>query len=255
MGRCGSGGHAAGTRSTRRTISTEEYPFNDRTFSGGFSPDGREFATGAHSGDALMVHSFPSGHVVASIESEALFAADDLSGESPDDVGYQIIILDDDHLLAETGYGRMILLDRRRMRLLGTVWPTGCRLRGYDEHGRETDDLSKIVDYETGLSSLHPAGTGKVLTVYDGRIIRLLDVSPLLSAPGQEGSGHHRAPADGNPLIDGDMAFRQHGGGHTPGPNRPTFVRFASRYIMGPPWRPRASRTAVRKDTDEREQS
>lgn len=35
-------------------------------------------------------------------------------------------------------------------------------------------------------------------------------------------------------LIDGDIAFRQHSGGHTTGPNWPTFLTFASRYIKGP---------------------
>jgi hypothetical protein len=37
------------------------------------------------------------------------------------------------------------------------------------------------------------------------------------------------------PLIDGDIAFRQHSAGHTPAPNWPTFLTFASRYIKGPP--------------------
>jgi hypothetical protein len=32
-------------------------------------------------------------------------------------------------------------------------------------------------------------------------------------------------------LIDGDVAFRQHTGGHTPGPNWPTFLDFASKYL------------------------
>jgi len=36
------------------------------------------------------------------------------------------------------------------------------------------------------------------------------------------------------PLIDGDLAFRQHSGGHTPAPNWPTFLQFASRYIHSP---------------------
>ena len=35
-------------------------------------------------------------------------------------------------------------------------------------------------------------------------------------------------------LIDGDIAFRQHRYGHTTGPNWPTFLTFASRYIKGP---------------------
>ena len=38
-------------------------------------------------------------------------------------------------------------------------------------------------------------------------------------------------------LIDGEIAFRQHSGGHTTGPNWPTFLTFASRYIQGPPLR------------------
>ncbi len=32
-------------------------------------------------------------------------------------------------------------------------------------------------------------------------------------------------------LIAGDVAFRQHAGGHTTGPNWPTFLTFASRYL------------------------
>jgi hypothetical protein len=32
-------------------------------------------------------------------------------------------------------------------------------------------------------------------------------------------------------LTDGDLAFRQHSGGHTDGPNWPTFLTFASRYF------------------------
>lgn len=32
-------------------------------------------------------------------------------------------------------------------------------------------------------------------------------------------------------LIEGDIAFRQHSGGHTPGPNWPTFLEFASKYF------------------------
>ena len=36
-------------------------------------------------------------------------------------------------------------------------------------------------------------------------------------------------------LIDGDIAFRQHSGGHTTGPNWPTFLQFACRYLHAPP--------------------
>jgi hypothetical protein len=32
-------------------------------------------------------------------------------------------------------------------------------------------------------------------------------------------------------LIDGDLAFRQHSDGHSVGPNWPTLLSFASRYL------------------------
>ncbi|HMV48382.1 MAG TPA: acetylxylan esterase [Blastocatellia bacterium] len=36
-------------------------------------------------------------------------------------------------------------------------------------------------------------------------------------------------------LMDGDITFRQHSGGHTPGPNWPTFLTFAGRYLKAMP--------------------
>ena len=38
-------------------------------------------------------------------------------------------------------------------------------------------------------------------------------------------------PAIETALIAGDIAFRQHSFGHTTGPNWPTFLEFAQRYI------------------------
>jgi len=43
-------------------------------------------------------------------------------------------------------------------------------------------------------------------------------------------------------LIDGDIAFRQHSAGHTPAPNWPTFLAFASRYVNGQPPRAESKR-------------
>jgi hypothetical protein len=34
--------------------------------------------------------------------------------------------------------------------------------------------------------------------------------------------------------MDGDLTWRQHAGGHTTGPNWPTFLTWADRYIKGP---------------------
>ena len=38
-------------------------------------------------------------------------------------------------------------------------------------------------------------------------------------------------PAVETPLIDGEIAFKQHTSGHTPVPNWPTFIKFADGYL------------------------
>jgi hypothetical protein len=52
---------------------------------------------------------------------------------------------------------------------------------------------------------------------------------------GKKDLGTTEFPAMETPLIDGDVAFRQHSGGHTPGPNWPTFLAFAERNMKAAP--------------------
>jgi hypothetical protein len=66
---------------------------------------------------------------------------------------------------------------------------------------------------------------------------------PVYRLLGKKDMGTTGFPPIETTLIDGDIAFRQHSGGHTPGPNWPTFLTFASRYIKGPPL-PAAQRAA-----------
>ncbi len=54
---------------------------------------------------------------------------------------------------------------------------------------------------------------------------------PRLPTPRQTRLGVTTFPPLETPLIDGDLGFRQHAGGHTPAPNWPTFITFASRYL------------------------
>ena len=61
--------------------------------------------------------------------------------------------------------------------------------------------------------------------VYAGPVYRLL---------GKKDLGTTEFPPLETTLIDGDMAFRSHSGGHTTGPNWPTFLTFASRYLKTP---------------------
>ncbi len=62
-------------------------------------------------------------------------------------------------------------------------------------------------------------------TVGAGPVYRLLKKKDL---------GTTEFPPIETPLIDGDLAYRQHSGGHTPAPNWPTFLTFAERYMKSP---------------------
>jgi hypothetical protein len=55
--------------------------------------------------------------------------------------------------------------------------------------------------------------------------------SPVYEFLGKRGLGTSEMPPEGTPLIEGDLAFSQHHGGHTNGPNWPTFIKFAERYL------------------------
>jgi hypothetical protein len=53
---------------------------------------------------------------------------------------------------------------------------------------------------------------------------------PVYRLLGKKDLGTSQFPPMETALIEGDLAFRQHSGGHTTGPNWPTFLAFASRY-------------------------
>ena len=57
---------------------------------------------------------------------------------------------------------------------------------------------------------------------------------PVYKLLGKKDMGTMEFPPIETALIDGDVAFRQHSGGHTDAPNWPTFLTFASRYIKTP---------------------
>jgi hypothetical protein len=55
--------------------------------------------------------------------------------------------------------------------------------------------------------------------------------SPVYELLGKKGMGTTEMPPIETGLLDGDVAFRQHSGGHTTGPNWPYFIQFAKRYF------------------------
>jgi hypothetical protein len=54
---------------------------------------------------------------------------------------------------------------------------------------------------------------------------------PVYELLGKKGLGTYEFPPLGTSLTEGEVAFRQHEGGHTTGPNWPYFIEFASRYF------------------------
>jgi (4-O-methyl)-D-glucuronate---lignin esterase len=55
---------------------------------------------------------------------------------------------------------------------------------------------------------------------------------PVYKLLGKKDMGTTEMPPMETALTDGNIAFRQHSGGHTTGPNWPYFIQFASRYFV-----------------------
>ncbi len=64
-----------------------------------------------------------------------------------------------------------------------------------------------------------------------GTFIAAVNAGPVYTLLGKKDLGATGMPAIETSLINGDIAFRQHSGGHTTGPNWPYFLMFAERYF------------------------
>jgi hypothetical protein len=64
-----------------------------------------------------------------------------------------------------------------------------------------------------------------------GMFMAAAHAGPVYRLLGKRDLGTKEFPPTGNALMEGDIAYRQHSEGHTSGPNWPTFLDFASRYL------------------------
>ena len=64
-----------------------------------------------------------------------------------------------------------------------------------------------------------------------GSFLAEVAAGPVYRLLGKKDLGTDEFPEVETALISGDLAFRQHRGGHTTGPNWPSFLLFADRYI------------------------
>ena len=67
-----------------------------------------------------------------------------------------------------------------------------------------------------------------------GMFLATVAAGPVYRLLGKKDLGAAEMPPLGTGLVTGDLAFRQHEGGHTTGPNWPTFLTFAARYLHAP---------------------
>src|SRR5262249_32739538 len=64
-----------------------------------------------------------------------------------------------------------------------------------------------------------------------GMFLAGVAAGPVYQLLGKKDMGTEKMPAEETALIDGEVAFRQHSGGHTTRPDWPTFLKFADRYL------------------------
>jgi len=67
-----------------------------------------------------------------------------------------------------------------------------------------------------------------------GMFLAAVAAGPVYKLLGKRDLGVSEFPAIETALTDGEIAFRQHRGGHVTGPNWPTFLDFANRYLFEP---------------------
>jgi len=67
-----------------------------------------------------------------------------------------------------------------------------------------------------------------------GMFLAGVGAGPVYRLLGKKDLGTGEFPAQETALMEGEIAFRQHAGGHTAGPNWPTFLKFADRYLKAP---------------------
>jgi (4-O-methyl)-D-glucuronate---lignin esterase len=79
-----------------------------------------------------------------------------------------------------------------------------------------------------------------------GMFFAAVGAGPVYRLLGKKDLGTPVFPPIETALINGAIAFRQHSGGHTPAPNWPTFLIFASRYLHAPAEKPTTEQLSER---------
>jgi hypothetical protein len=98
----------------------------------------------------------------------------------------------------------------------------------------------------TFISYGAPSGRGAEGTWVDqrGSFMAAVAAGPAFRLLGKKDLGTSEMPGIDVGLVDGELAWRMHHGGHTTGPNMPTVVAWAERYLKAPAPTPAGPSTA-----------
>lgn len=79
-----------------------------------------------------------------------------------------------------------------------------------------------------------------------GMFLAEVAAGPVYRLLGAKDLGTAKLPPVGTAITSGELAFREHPYGHTPEPNWPAFLDYASHYLHAPPFPERLAKTAGR---------
>jgi hypothetical protein len=92
---------------------------------------------------------------------------------------------------------------------------------------------------------VNPDGTVPVNDAWvdaKGSFLAAVGAGPVYKLLGRRDLGTTEFPPIDTAIVDGDLGFRQHTGGHTPAPTWPTFISFAEKYFRSAASKSTASR-------------
>src|ERR1700749_3324825 len=121
--------------------------------------------------------------------------------------------------------------------MAGNFLKYGGQLTRYDLPVDAHELIALCAPRPTFISYGASTGPGAEGTWVDqkGSFMAAVAAGPAWRLLGKKDLGATEMPPPETALVDGELAWRMHKGGHTTGPNIDTFVAWASRYIQTKP--------------------
>ena len=110
-------------------------------------------------------------------------------------------------------------------------WLAGNFLRYAGNWAKMPTDTHELIALVAPRPLFITSGTEDAWTDATGTFLAGVGASPVYKLLGKRGLSTTQMPAPGTALMTGDLAFREHIGGHTDLPDWPLFLQFAQRYF------------------------